>query len=301
MGYTGGNHSGGFFPLAAAGAVPFGWVAPKPALGRSAPGAPPARRGSPFLPRNGEKEVRGPCPLDPRFYGPLAAARSFWGLCHIVPVVGLFRRPSSYPDLGTFFHKMLFQHIFPGNASQIGLRISEETAPRTDPGQQPPKRASGNERPLTQGGRGPSPATLCVRAFSRESLDPRPGPRGTPPRRCQPAPVQTRTTYQGQPGAAYPLGGCLRSRLGAQRPVARPAPGGSPAFFGRKPEERTPGLRPGPGFLWPLVPTRWVWGWLPLARSRFYFLRYTKTDLGRIFKKNMLESIFVKERFQIRG
>ena len=25
------------------------------------------------------------------------------------------------------------------------------------------------------GGRGPSPATLCVRAFSRESLDPPPG------------------------------------------------------------------------------------------------------------------------------
>ena len=29
-------------------------------LRRSAPGAPPARRGSPFLPRNGEKEGRGP-------------------------------------------------------------------------------------------------------------------------------------------------------------------------------------------------------------------------------------------------
>ena len=47
-------------------------------LGRSAPGAPPARRGSPFLPRNGEKEGRGPCPLDPRFYGPLVPTRSFW-------------------------------------------------------------------------------------------------------------------------------------------------------------------------------------------------------------------------------
>jgi hypothetical protein len=35
-----------------------------------------------------------------------------------------------------------------------------------------------------RGGGGPPPATLCVRAFSRESLDPRPGPGGTPPRRC---------------------------------------------------------------------------------------------------------------------
>ena len=47
-----------------------------------------------------------------------------------------------------------------------------------------PKRASANERALKKGGRGPSPATLCVRAFSRESLDPRPGPGGNPPRRC---------------------------------------------------------------------------------------------------------------------
>ena len=47
-----------------------------------------------------------------------------------------------------------------------------------------PKPASGNERVLKKGGRGPSPATLCVRAFSRESLDPRPGPGGKPPRRC---------------------------------------------------------------------------------------------------------------------
>ena len=39
-----------------------------------------------------------------------------------------------------------------------------------------PKRASGNERALKKrGGGGPPPATLCVRAFSRESLDPPPG------------------------------------------------------------------------------------------------------------------------------
>ena len=44
----------------------------------------------------------------------------------------------------------------------------------------------------------------------------------------------------------------LFRNLGAQRPVARPAPGGGPAFFGRKPEERTPGRKrfflPGPTF-----------------------------------------------------
>ena len=49
-------------PGAARWYVPFGWAARKTPLGRSAPGGPPARRGSPFLPRNGEKEGRGFAP-----------------------------------------------------------------------------------------------------------------------------------------------------------------------------------------------------------------------------------------------
>ena len=57
-----------------------------------------------------------------------------------------------------------------------------------------------------RGGRGSSPATLCVRAFSRESLDPRPGPGGNPRRRSGPATVPEGTT--------------CRSR---QRPPAPPA------------------------------------------------------------------------------
>ena len=57
----------------------------------------------------------------------------------------------------------------------------------------------------------------------------------------------------GSAGYCVPFGwwGLFRC-LGAQRPVARPAPGGGPAFFGRKPEERTPGRKrfflPGPTF-----------------------------------------------------
>ena len=115
-------------------------------------------RGSPaFFGRKPEERTPGASPLDPGFYGPLAAARSFWRLCHIVPVPGLLRYPCTCPDLETFFHKMLFQHIFPENASQIGLRISEETVPRTDPGQQPPKRASANERAIKLGVQGACP------------------------------------------------------------------------------------------------------------------------------------------------
>ena len=198
----------------------------------AAPRGPRLPGGGPHFSREMGRKRAGALPLDPGFYGPLAAARSFWRLCHIVPVAGLLRYPCTCPDLETFFHKMLFQHIFPGNASQIGLRISEETAPRTDPGQQSPKRASANERPLTQGGRGPSPATLCVRAFSRESLDPRPGPGGKPPRRCQPAPVPVgAATDDGDPQGAAPRGtvrATTTQRVRSTLSGSRPESGGKP-------------------------------------------------------------------------
>ncbi len=58
-----------------------------------------------------------------------------------------------------------------------GLRNRHAIAPLRYP---PPKRASGNERAIKNGEAGVPPATLCVRAFSRESLDPPPGTgRGT--------------------------------------------------------------------------------------------------------------------------
>ena len=49
--------------------VPFGWSGLFRCLGAQRPVAPPARRGSPFLPRNGEKEGRGQAPWTPGFYG----------------------------------------------------------------------------------------------------------------------------------------------------------------------------------------------------------------------------------------
>ena len=42
-------------------------------------------------------------PRPPFFYGPLVPTRSFWRLCRIVSVEGLFRTPSTCPDLGRFF------------------------------------------------------------------------------------------------------------------------------------------------------------------------------------------------------
>ena len=61
-------------------------------------------------------------------------------------VVGLFRGPCTCPDLGTLFLKMLFEHIFPENAAQIGLSIPEEIAPQTYQRKLPQNPASGNER-----------------------------------------------------------------------------------------------------------------------------------------------------------
>ena len=75
-----------------------------------------------------------------------------------------------------------------------------------------PKRASEQRAGLKPGGAGGHPpATLCVRAFSRESLDPRPGPGGNPPRRVYTALVLEGTTHRPNtprlalPGQAAPL------------------------------------------------------------------------------------------------
>ncbi len=95
-------------------------------MGRKKPGVPP---GPPFF------KARS-----------LLAAR-FGVVGRSGAVVGLFRSPSTCPDLGTFFRKMLFEYIFPKNASQISLSIPKVIAPLPSQRQQPPKPASGNERP----------------------------------------------------------------------------------------------------------------------------------------------------------
>ena len=118
------------------------------------------------------KSRGGMPPAPPFFYSPLVPTRSFWRLCHIVPVAGLLRYPCTCPDLETFFHKMLFQHIFPENASQIGVRISDEIAPPPDQRQRSQKRASGSKRAIKTGGPGGLPPALFL-PISREKWGPR--------------------------------------------------------------------------------------------------------------------------------
>ena len=131
-----------------------------------------------------------------------------------------------------------------------------------------PKPASGNERAIKKGGGGLPPATLCVRAFSRESLDPRPGPGGNPRGRGHPASVSAGPpTNDGGPrppaGYAVPHRAPARDRAGthvagptlrrSQRdhlPITKaPRPSQGAQFMGQCPASpaSAPGRQPPPG------------------------------------------------------
>ena len=160
-----------------------------------------------------------------------------------------------------------------------------------------PKRASDSERPLNPGGAGGiPPATLCVQAFSRESLDPPPGTgRGTTSQvwTCagpNPAPL---------PGAArccVPFGWVARKHPRGAVPWGPACPAGSP-FLSREMGERGSGRCPlDPGVYGPLTLVRSFWGSLSLIRSRGDFLRYAKIDLGRIFRGKICCKAFLRKK-----
>src|SRR5699024_2038954 len=69
--------------------VPCGWAGLFRGLGAQRPVAPPARRGSPFLPRNGEKEGRGFAP-GPRGSWPAHSRSLVLGIVVFGTIVGLF-------------------------------------------------------------------------------------------------------------------------------------------------------------------------------------------------------------------
>ena len=166
-------------------------------------------------------------------------------------VVGLFRNPSTCPDLETFFPKNAFQHIFLENASQIGLRIPEGIAPRTDQRQRSQKPASDSKRTIKPGVQGQSPGPLSPH-FSGEM--------GTPPR-AGGAPGALRSKAGKRP--AHPKGtqhraasgrgaGLGPSQVQTCNVVSRPTPGGSPAFSGESRRKERRGPCPlDPLFLWP--------------------------------------------------
>ena len=131
-------------------------------LGRSAPGAPPARRGSPFLPRNGEKEGRG-CAPGPRFHGPLVPTRWF-GDGWLWYGRGAITNGILKPIWDAFSGKICWKAFLRKKGSKSGHIHGCRNSPTTVPlCPTTPKRASGNERPLKTGGAG---------ALPRDSLRP---------------------------------------------------------------------------------------------------------------------------------
>ena len=235
----------------------------------------------------GGKSAGGLAPWTPFFYGPLVPTRSFWRLCRIVPVVGLFRNPSTCPDLETFFPKNAFQHIFLENASQIGLSIPEGIAPRTDQRERSPKRASDSKRTIKPGVQGRSPGPLSPH-FSGEMGTP-PGQAG-PPGRCAPRPVSALPTRRVR-STGLPLAG----GLGWDRRRSRPAtwfPARLRAGARLSPEKAggksAGGLAPWtPFFYGPLVGTRSFWRWCRIVPVDG-LLRHPCTcpDLETFFRKN---------------
>ena len=103
-------------------------------LGAQRPVAPPARRGSPFLPRNGEKEGRGQAPWTPSFMARLLPLARFGVCATLSRSWGYFAAHLRTLIWGLSFIKCFFSIFFPENAFQIGLRIPEEIAPRTAQG-----------------------------------------------------------------------------------------------------------------------------------------------------------------------
>ena len=151
-----------------------------------------------------------------------------------------------------------------------------------------------------RGGGGPPPATLCVRAFSRESLDPPPGTGREATSQVLTCGGSNGTTCQGRHGAAYPLGGRRGSHLEAQRPVAPPARRGVP-ISPEKWGERGPGLCPWtPGFDDRSLSLAGFWDrclWYVRGAVTSGILKPIWDAFSR---KNMLKSIFAKESSQIR-
>ena len=164
--------------------VPFGWSGLFRCLGTQRPGGAACPAGSPFLPRNGEKEGRGQAPWTPGFI-----ARSF-------PLAGFGGCGALFRSLGYYgahirtliwklsFAKMLSSIFFLENASQIGLSIPEEIVPLSCQGQRSQKPASGNERLYKMGSRG-LPLVFFPPTFFKESRAPPPESAG-PPGRCAP-------------------------------------------------------------------------------------------------------------------
>ena len=83
--------------------------------------------------------------------------------------------------------------------------------------------------------------------------------------------------------SCVPLGWAAPKHPWGAAPRGPRLPGGGPHFSREMGRKRAGGKPPGPRVYGPLATARSFSGSLSLIRRRSYFVRYTKTDLGRIF------------------
>ncbi len=87
---------------------------------------------------------------------------------------------------------------------------------------------------------------------------------------------------------------------GRSAPLPR-LPGGGPHFSREMGRKRAGAAPLDPQLYSPLAAARWFLGSLSLKRSRGYFLRDAKTDLGRIFEKKYAGKHFCERKFPNQG
>ena len=164
-------------------------------LGRSAPGAPPARRGSPFLPRNGEKEGRGQAPWTPSFmarllplarFGVCATLSRSWGYfaAHLRTLIW---RLSFIKCFSAYFSGKCVPNRFWHTGGNSRTTVPEPTIPKT----------SEWERAAIKAGSRGLPLVFFPPTFFKESRAPPPesaGPLGRCAPRCRNSPDHPKGT-----------------------------------------------------------------------------------------------------------
>ena len=86
--------------------------------------------------------------------------------------------------------------------------------------------------------------------------------------------------------------GAITRPRGAAPPGPADSGGGARLSLKKVGGKNTRGKPLDPGFLWPLVPTRWILRWLCLDRSQGCYFRHTNPDLERIFREEYAEKHF---------
>ena len=156
------------------------------------------RRGSPsFFEESRRKEHQGQAP-GPRFYSrsfPLAGFWDGWLWYGSTAISSGMPKPIWDAFSGKICGKAFYERKSPNQGTKMGSEIA------------PPPKQCGTTAKTSEwqraghqkGGAGGHPPRLFASGLSLEKAwIPRPGPGGNPPRRCQPAPVQARTTCRPQ-------------------------------------------------------------------------------------------------------